>query len=381
MPNSKKNVVIFTDWFLPAYKAGGPIQSVANLINHLKDVFNFYVITSNTDLNEVLDIDQSDLNKWQLKSGYQVVYLDKQHQNRKTYLQIMQNIPVHAVYFNSLFSLKFTLIPLWMTKNTNIKKVLAPRGMLGKGALAIKPTKKKYFLKAFKLLKLPYKLEWHATDISEASEILQYFGNKTRIQIAPNLSAKMSSKPPKKLKEANVLNLFFLSRISIKKNLHLITEMLHKIPVDFTINFKIIGPIEEKKYWEQCLSALNKLPKHIHYEFLGAIPNQELNKVLNELHVLILPTQHENFGHVIMESWQNGCPVIISKNTPWKDLEHQNLGFDINLDQPDEFIKAITLFAKMDNQAFETWSLASFNFAKTFTEDPKLITQTKALFE
>ena len=35
--------------------------------------------------------------------------------------------------------------------------------------------------------------------------------------------------------------------------------------------------------------------------------------------------QHENFGHVIVESWQNGCPVLISENTPWKNLESQKL--------------------------------------------------------
>ncbi|CAN5434615.1 hypothetical protein BH10BAC1_BH10BAC1_14720 [soil metagenome] len=31
---AKKKVLIFIDWYLPGYKAGGPRQSVANLVAH-----------------------------------------------------------------------------------------------------------------------------------------------------------------------------------------------------------------------------------------------------------------------------------------------------------------------------------------------------------
>ncbi|WP_067149701.1 glycosyltransferase family 4 protein [Pseudotamlana agarivorans] len=381
MPKSKKNIIIFTDWFLPAYKAGGPIQSIANLTNHLKETYAIWVVTSNSDIDEELNIDKTLLNTWVRKEGYQVMYLDIQHQNSNTYKQIFNDVPVHAVYFNSLFSLKFTLIPLWMTKNSPVKKVLAPRGMLGKGALAIKPTKKKVFLKGFKMLNLPNKIEWHATDSSEEQEIITTFGKNMHIQVVPNLSAKMPDHAPVKQKKENALNLFFLSRISIKKNLLLIIEALHKVPKAYSINFKIIGPIEEKHYWTQCLNLLNQLPQHINYEYLGAIPNQELKNTLKNLHVLILPTQHENFGHVIMEAWQNGCPVIISKNTPWQDLEIKKTGFDLDIESHHDFVKAISYFAAMNQDTFDVLSKSSFHFAKDFTENPELITKTKALFQ
>ena len=52
----KKKILIVIDWFLPAYKAGGPIQSVANMANHLKNEFDFWIYTSNRDLNETLDL-------------------------------------------------------------------------------------------------------------------------------------------------------------------------------------------------------------------------------------------------------------------------------------------------------------------------------------
>ena len=36
---------------------------------------------------------------------------------------------------------------------------------------------------------------------------------------------------------------------------------------------------------------------------------------------LILPTKGENFGHVIAESLSASLPVIISQNTPWRNLQ------------------------------------------------------------
>ena len=94
---------------------------------------------------------------------------------------------------------------------------------------------------------------------------------------------------------------------------------------------------------------------------------------------MILPTQHENFGHVIMESWQAGCPVIISKNTPWKDLESKQLGFDLDNNNLESYVKAIHHFAKMNQLEFDKWSRASYDFGKAFSQDKVIINKTKQL--
>ncbi|MDO6760253.1 glycosyltransferase [Tamlana sp. 2_MG-2023] len=381
MSNTKPHILIFTDWFLPAYKAGGPIQSVANLVNHLGQDYHFWVVTSNTDLDAPLPLRSEETNVWLQKDNYQVIYLDRQHQNLKAYKKIITHQNFKAVYFNSLFSPKFTLLPLWLTQNSDIKIVLAPRGMLGKGALAIKPLKKKVFLSVFKAFGLPNKIHWHATDSTEKENIQKHFDKKSKIYLASNLSSKMENNNFTKKKKANSINIFFVSRISVIKNLLITIKTLQLVDKKLNVNYKIIGPIEEKTYWSQCQREIEKLPSNVTCEYLGAIPNIKLKDTLKDLHVLFLPTQHENFGHVIMEAWQNACPVIISKNTPWKNLEERKIGFDIALEHQDAFKQKIEQFAKMDEKEFNSWSQASFNFAKNFTENPELISKTKALFE
>ena len=48
----KIRILIFIDWFLPAYKAGGPIRSIANLVDNLHADFDFYIVTGDRDLGD-----------------------------------------------------------------------------------------------------------------------------------------------------------------------------------------------------------------------------------------------------------------------------------------------------------------------------------------
>ena len=45
----KKKILVFIDWYLPGFRAGGPIRSCANLISHLSDEFDFNIVTTDTD--------------------------------------------------------------------------------------------------------------------------------------------------------------------------------------------------------------------------------------------------------------------------------------------------------------------------------------------
>lgn len=380
MTKIKTRLWIFIDWYLPAYKAGGPIQSVSNLVNRLKKEFDISIITSNSDLGELLALETTDLNVWMPKDGYRVMYIEAENQNKQFYEELFSNNTIDVVYFNSLFSIKYTLLPFWLLRNQPIRRVLASRGMLGKGALAIKPLKKNLFLKLFKILKLHKKVIWHATAQTEVDEIDAHFGPEIKIMLAPNLSAVGAYSFIGKEKQFNQLNIFFLSRIAIKKNLLGALDILSNIKMNSRIRFNIIGPIDDKVYWQKCGKKIKSLPENINVNYLSAIPNSELSMILKEEHILFLPTYGENFGHVIMESWQNGCPVIISDQTPWLDLESNKLGFDISLEKNKEFIEAIEQFCDMSEAEYNVWAASAFNYAKKFVENPEVLEQNIALF-
>ncbi|MEM9024054.1 MAG: hypothetical protein AAGB22_09950, partial [Bacteroidota bacterium] len=60
----RPRVLLFADWFLPGYKAGGPIRSCANLIAQLQDSYEFLVVTRDTDYCETTPYPEVTSNAW-----------------------------------------------------------------------------------------------------------------------------------------------------------------------------------------------------------------------------------------------------------------------------------------------------------------------------
>ncbi len=376
----KPQVLIFIDWYLPAFKAGGPIQSVANLVAHLGSELSISIVTSDRDLGDDTAMPALELNQWIEKEPYRIIYLTTEHQTSKKYREIFQEKPYDYVYLNSLFSVKFTLIPIWVARHFTSQLILAPRGMLGLGALNIKKTKKKLFLLALRVSGYSKKISWHATSEPEVLEIKKYVGQNVAIKLASNFSSKNTISFPKKEKHSNSLHLFFLARIAEKKNLKAAIQFLKDINAKIQIKFSIIGPIGEKTYWKECQALIAQLPASTTVDYLGPIPNELLTDYLAEQHFLLLPTFHENFGHVFIESWINGCPVIISDQTPWRNLEEAGIGWDISLADTSKFTDAIEKAASLDQIAYTQMSEAAFDFAKSFTENPAVLEANRNLF-
>ena len=152
--SQKKRIGILVDWYLPGYKAGGPIRSCTNIVAHLKNDFDFSVITADTDANDINPYPQIESNAWNIRpEGTRVFYFSKWKSNYQKLKNILVLEKFDVLYMNSLFSVFFTLLPLIIARfnKLNCRLIVAPRGMLGLGALHIKPFKKKAFLFAVNL--------------------------------------------------------------------------------------------------------------------------------------------------------------------------------------------------------------------------------------
>jgi glycosyltransferase involved in cell wall biosynthesis len=260
----------------------------------------------------------------------------------------------------------------------NPKKVLAPRGMLGKGALEIKKAKKMTFIKASKFLGLYKNMLWHASTELEEKEIQAVFGKKAEVKIAQNIATLPKLIPTKVEKQKGAVNFFFLSRIAQKKNLLGMLKILKN--TSGKIRFDIIGPADEADYWLECEKVITE-SKHIEINYLGAIPFYNLPEKLSEYHFMLLFTQNENYGHAIIESLANRCPVLISDQTPWRNLQQKNIGWDISIEDEQGFAKAIEEARDMDSEQYNEMAEASRQFVIDEVMDARVIEQNKGLFE
>ncbi len=350
---NKPVVLIFVDWFLPAYKAGGPIRSVANLVEHLKHDFVFKIITSDRDLGENLPLPDIKSDEWIQKNGYRIIYLSPENRKQKI-KQILTTEKFDKIYLNSLFSKDFTLIPLLLLKHQKKsgKIILAPRGMLGKGALEIKPAKKRVFLTVSKVLGFFKHITWHATSEEEKQSIQTYYGKEAKIAVAPNFNRVLPPQVQTIDKQPEELKLVFLSRILPIKNLDFALEILQKFDKK-GITFDIYGSIEDAVYWQAIQSQIKKL-QQVQVTYGGVVTPDEVPQVLAHYHYLFLPTKHENFGHVIAEALAAGCGLIISDQTPWRNLQEGKVGWDIHLQNPEEFVQAIQTAYALNNDEYKT---------------------------
>ncbi|MBS1763373.1 MAG: glycosyltransferase family 4 protein [Bacteroidetes bacterium] len=380
---AKKKILVAIDWYLPGYKAGGPIRSCANIISNLKNDFDFSVVTSDTDFSDNTPYPTVKSDQWNtLPDGTRVYYFSSTVFSYKAMEKLIDDENPDIVYMNSFFSQQFTLTPLRVIRKKQLKckAIIAPRGMLGAGALAIKPMKKLAFISFSKMMGTYDKVRWHASTPQEADEIKAIFGKRAEVVVALNLSSAQTASIADKQKKAKELNLLFFSRISRKKNLHLVLQWLQQINADTKINFNIYGTLEDESYWNECKSLIEKLPAHVRAAYKGVVSTEQAQQVFAENHFSILPTMHENYGHAIIESLAAGVPVIVSKNTPWHQLEEACAGFDIELADDEKFKEAILAAASMDNATFNQWQRASSQFAASVLNNQNTITQNKKLF-
>lgn len=325
-------IVISSDWFPPAYRAGGPIRSAFNLCALLSEHHDIWVVTGSHDLGveKALEVEKDRWNTIQVNdASIQVRYCSEGTLDRGLWSQLLDEINPDVLHLNSMFSKDYTLIPLRIARSRKpLRVVLAPRGMLGEAALSIKPLKKKIFLSVARMTGLFCDVKWHASTAKEASEICNHFVSAD-VFIAQNLPAAIPPENPKR--PTDHWKIVVIGRIHRVKNLGFGIEALLKASANRPVELDFIGPLEDQDYQKE-LADLAGSQNDVKIRFLGGIPPTELSKYLHAAHFLMSSTTQENFGHSIVEAWAHGCPVLISDRTPWLQLQDKGVGRDWPLD-------------------------------------------------
>jgi len=320
------------DWFTPGYKAGGPIQSCANIAFALKDEYEVYVLTTDTDHGESIPYTNITSNQWttDIDPLINIYYAKRKELTIQQVAKEIYIIQPDYIYLNNVFSPYFVLYPLWLKYTGRIKSkvIICPRGSLYDSALSVKSYKKKPFLLLFKWLGIHKGVLFHATNNREKEAILRHFPGST-IRIADNLPNIDQPQFLSYNKESGVINCIFVARIVAIKNLLFLLNVLEKIQA--AVKLTIVGPVEDDLYWRECEKKIGQLPPNINIDYIGTKPNNQLMKIIQQHHLFVLPTTGENFGHAIFEAMLSGRPVLISDQTPWLRLNEKKnrMGYSI----------------------------------------------------
>lgn len=374
---------MFTDWFEPGFKAGGPIRSCVNFARHMKDTHQVYVFTSDRDLGSESGYPGIETDRWiTFEERILVYYCSPQALTWQNIKHQCLQIRPDFLYLNSMYSLHFTIYPLLITqtkrKKLSARVILAPRGMLKESALYYKRNKKKVFLSLFFLAGFHRKVIFHATDPKEVADVKKLFGAKTRIAEAGNFPGYVEKYRGDLLKQKGLLKVVFIGRLHPIKNLDFLLKLLPS--VNGKVVLTVVGGEEDKQYAQICRNIARDLKRDITVKFAGEIPNKEIRSVLDDHHLFALPTNGENFGHAIFEALAAGKPVLISDQTPWKDLQSKKAGWDLPLQAPELFTRAMQQAVDFTQEDFNDWSWHAWKYVDEQAKNNNLQSAYQKLF-
>lgn len=390
MQTRKTTVLALVRYYLPGDKSGGPVRSISNIVEQFGDEFDFRIVTSDRDSLDEAPYAGVAVDAWNQVGKAQVYYLSPRNRSILALARLVSDVPYDLLYLNSFFDPVFTRRPLLARRLGLLppKPVLiASRGELSPGALLLKHWKKgpyRWFASAIGLYR---DLTWHASSEREAADIRHAMvGVAQQISIAIAVASDLPRLPDKEefkygsltRKREEPLRIVFLSRITPMKNLDFALRVLAKVKIP--AYFNIYGPIEDGSYWRQCEGLMTDLPPNISVRHEGTVDHSQVATVLENHDLLFLPTRGENYGHVIMESLLAGTPVLIADTTHWRDLEQAGVGWDLPLDNEQQFADKIHYTAQCSNENYRLWRKQVRSYARQRAADPEIIAANRRLF-
>ncbi len=363
----KRTILILIGSYLPGFKVGGPIQSIAALVQALNDEYDFKIICGDRDLGDDKPFPNERVGCWYQFGPATVLRIPPGVKGRWMLIRALRFDGYDILYLSGILSRTYSILPLLCRRVNLLPRrpvVVATRGELSTGALGIKPRRKRLYLRLAKLIGLFDRVLWQASTHRERDDILAEFGpvqvreasaivqplsisdqahlHDRRIIIASDLSPKDAKSVAQRevvSKAPGWLRVVTIGRVCQMKNIDFAISLVKQL--QGVVNYDIYGPLEDKEYLALCKRLCVNLPGDITVQFMGGIPHDSVKPILSNYHVFLLPTLGENFGHAISEAMQVGCVPIISDRTPWQNLQDAEAGWSLSLSTPEAFTDAL----------------------------------------
>jgi len=382
----KPVILAFIGGYLPGHKYGGILRIMVNTIDHLCDEFEFKIVTRDRDLGDDKPYPDIKINQWQQVGNAKVHYLSPQLNTIKGIFSIIASTPHHVLYLNSFFdplTIK-ALLNRKLHRSTFKPVIVAPWGEFGWASLKQKYPKKFIFIQLARLVGLYRNVIWRASSEFEATDIIKVMKIKSNaIHITEDLPIKnipdVSDINFEPSSNSGSLRIIFLSRISREKNLDYALRILKK--VKSRIIFDIYGPAENTVYWNECRELISQLPANVKVNYLGRVDADQVVHIFSLYDLFLFPTGGEAYGHVIAECLTAGTPVLTSTETPWRNLQDDGLGWDMDLTQEESFVEVIENFVLLNDKERVKKRLKIKSKVAERLFDPRVLETNRQLFK
>jgi glycosyltransferase involved in cell wall biosynthesis len=307
-----------------AEESSGPTYSVKRLVESL--------------INIKLDVELATLNINNSKlpeyaSSFDLVGNKRLASSPLMYRWLNNKVKIHNknIIFHNHGMWQFnSLYPGQIANKYKIPYVVSTRGSFSKIAFKNGSLVKKIFWPLYQKPSFKSVSLFHATSFDEYLDI-RSLGFKQPIAIIPN-----GIDIPNKFLKINSIfkTVLFLGRIHPIKGLDLLLPAWKLIQDKHTDwQLKIIGDdigYHGSTGYKLKLKSISNYLKLKRVEFIDPLYGNEKWQAYKDADIYVLPSYSENFGVTIAEAMASGLPVIVTKGTPWSEVEENNAGLWID---------------------------------------------------
>jgi len=115
-------ILTLADFYLPGYKAGGALRTIANMVDHLGNEFQFKIVALDRDFDDTRPYPGIRLDCWNRAGKADVFYMSPKRRSLSDFKKLFYSTGYDVIYLNSFFSPHFTIKPLLLRRLRLIKK-------------------------------------------------------------------------------------------------------------------------------------------------------------------------------------------------------------------------------------------------------------------
>lgn len=231
---------------------------------------------------------------------------------------------IDAIHINGLWRMIGYQTARYAVKH-GIPYVVSPHGMLYPEALARTKAFKRFALSTYEKYVIEHAAVIHVTCAEEAEHI-RNLGFKNRMEIIPN-AVEIPADSFQKQDYSNFNRIGYLGRFHPRKHIELLIRGFARFAENDGHKRLILIGDGDSEYLSSLKEEVRKLQIENQVEFTGFLTGAEKYKAIKSLDALVVPSDFENFGIIVVEAMAFGVPVVASKGTPWRILEEERCGY------------------------------------------------------
>jgi len=221
----------------------------------------------------------------------------------------------------------------WRVRHHGVS-VIAPHGSLSAWALRRSGWKKALVLAAYERSNLRNASCLHALSEPEAREF-RSFGLRNPIAVVPNGISEAwlrSAGDAQRFRHAFAVTsspriLFFLSRITPKKGLHLLIESIRANAKAFTGWILLVAGVDEFDHQRELESLVDQYGLRNSVRFIGPLYGDMKRDAFSAADAFVLPSHSEGWPMVVLEALGAGVPVFTTTAVPFPELLEHRAGW------------------------------------------------------